>query len=353
MMNNKLFAFAAAILMVAVAGVVVDVSDDSDATATGSYMVYFYNGTSWSSKSAATYDLYQAIDSAKSTLNFDITADGSQTAGYNPNMNYGTISQVTYGGVTYSANDITTFVCSDTAGTWRIAEPALGWYRCFSDYAQYVTFPDSNWSAGASAGASNVAICIGSYQSIPAGASGMIGLTQVTQNDSDFEYVFNFKDQYGTAYSTSGTQMIYYDTNWNTWMTGNISTSMLQRSTGVDVKGYGSDVYLALKNAIKSSNLTAQEITWKLNNNGTPNDASDDYYTYYSWIGTMFNVTTIGPTYGSDAGGNYSLYVYWSFNTTNSWLSYSPGYYSQISGSLGGDEGSNFMYTYYLSKFYY
>ncbi len=360
MKNTKFFAFVAAFLMIMVAGIaVIGISDDSDATITGNYKVYYYNGTSWADATAQTYDLYQAIDAKKSELNFDIVADGSNLSGYNPNINYGTISSL---GIITEENGVSTtnyttnftvFVFNNTTQQWVVAESALGWYRCYSDYAQYVTFPNSSWGAGSTAGAANVAICAGTFSTIPSGYSATIGLTQVTQNDSDFEYVFTLKDQYGTAYSTSGTQVLYYDAEWDSWENGEITTSMLQRDAGVKVKGYGSDVYLALRDAIKSTNLTAQEITWVYHDNDTPNDTSDDYYTFYSWIDEMLNVRTLGPTNGSDEGGNYSLYVYWSFNTPTDWMSYSPGYYSQIDGSLGGDVGGNFLYTYYLSKYYY
>jgi hypothetical protein len=337
--------------MVAVAGAVVDVSDDSEATATGSYMVYFYNGTSWGSQSAATYDLYQAIVSAKADLNFDIIADGSQIAGYNPNMYYGTISHVTYGGVTYGTTGFTVFVYDNSTQTWSVAESALGWYRCFSDYAQYVTFPNSSWGAGNTAGAANVAICIGSYQTIPAGTSGMVGLTSATGSDYMYAFTLSVDSGAGTPTVASGTMVWYKSGSY--WLYGALTANDLTDS--IIVRGYGSDAYLAFMNAVgrTSQNVVGQDITWLYHDNDTPDNLADDYYTYYSWFGDIFGLNTVGPVYGSDDGGDYSIYKYWEQNSTVvGWLSWSVGYYSTVSGSYhnGGDD---FSIHYLVSKYYY
>lgn len=66
----------------------------------------------------------------------------------NPNENYGTIATVN------GSEAFTVFVYTST---WEIANPAIGWYRPYADYASAVTFSETD---GRSAGSSNIAIVV-------------------------------------------------------------------------------------------------------------------------------------------------------------------------------------------------
>ncbi len=352
MKSVKMFAIAAAFMMVMAAGVVVlSASEESDAAVSNNYKVYYYNGTGWTSHLETAYNLYQAVNQAQTSLSYTIEADGNQTwefnsNGVNPSPTYGTISKVN------NSNDFTVFVYDDfttpSSPVWKVAQPALGWYRCYTDYANNVYFPDSNWNPVVSAGAANVAICTGTHTSIPSGTTGMIPLT-TPATSSDYEYTFNIKDDTSTATVSQPKVVTYYDEDTEEWGTKTLVTSDL--SAGIKVKGYGSDVFMALINAIGSGNISTQSVTWKYFDKGTP-ETTDDYYQYYSWIDTLFNVTTLPPQYGSDAGGSYVIYTYWEFTTANDWPAFSPGYLSIIPGALVDNQGNAISYHYHASKWY-
>ena len=154
-MDNKVISMMVAALLVIVAGaVVMDTASDSDATASGSVKVYYKGTGDWSNTTVSAFDLYQAVETAKTTLGYTITITEENSTWnklengyYNPDKDYGTISQVS------GSSDFTVYVYDDESSAWVVAKAPLGWYRPFEDYAQTVTFED-----GTCAGASNVAI---------------------------------------------------------------------------------------------------------------------------------------------------------------------------------------------------
>jgi len=369
MTSNKMFVVMVATMMVAVTGAVMLSSADevpAMSNPTGAYNVYYYSGDAvtgyeWKVQPAATYDLFQAVQEASTALGFTYTADTAKTwgSGYdiNPSPTYGTIYTIN------NSTDFTIFVYDNRASVanpyWETAQPALGWYRCFADYAGSVYFPSATYTFGATAGAANVAIVPGTYTSMPdatkAGAdlqpTGMQSLTAITQ-DAEYGYVFYIKDTIGTSIVATGTYATYYDTTQNKWVYGEINSGMLKTNDGLRVRGYGSDVYQALKNAIGLANISVQLITWIYYDQGTPS-TSDDYYTYYSWYTLLFGQGTLGPYYGTDEIGNYSRYIYWEAEThTGYYLEFNPGYYSKLNGAIGVAE-SIYDYTYLESIYHY
>ena len=332
MKNCKGCAMIVAMMMVAVAvACVLPATGDSDATTdevtTGTIKVYYYSDSAWSTKTVEAFDMYQAITTANTgtdALGYTLTfADGAtswkKTSGTEPytyeepNENYGKITAVN-GSSTFSV-----FVYS--GGSWTVANPALGWYRPFTDYAALVTFPNEQWQSGATAGSSNIAIVPGSI-SMPAGATGMLGLTNVGTG-TKATYVFELKDSTGTVSPTTWPVVTYYNDDDEDWNSGTLTSSML--SDGVKISGYGSDAFLALKNALGDANATGQEIQSVLNVN--PDETT--YYTYYSWLDKVLNKGT-----ESEFGTNYSIYRYWnSGNCPNCDMKFTLGYYSKLIGA--------------------
>jgi len=385
MKTIKIFAIAAAVMMLAVAGIaIIDNSESSDALnqPTGAYNVYYYDGDAvsgyeWKVQPAATYDLFQAIDEAKTNLGFTMTADSSMTWGtgwdINPSITYGTIYTIN------NSSDFTVFVYDNRDNQiahWDIAQSALGWYRCFEDYASSVTFPTAAYTSGATAGAANVAIvpfiCNTMPNATKAGVdpqpTDMQALTAVDRNSSAYEYTFHIADSMEMAIVAAGTEMTYWDENTSSWVTEDdeeILEPLLAASVyfddergrivadgGIKVRGYGSDVYQAFCDAIGLANIYVQLITWMYHDQDTV-DTSDDYYTYYSWYDLIFGQGTDGPYYGTDGTGNYSMYIYWEAYTENDgYLSFCPGYYSKLNGALQ-QATTGYDYTYLESIYYY
>lgn len=336
-MNQKIMAVLMAALLVAVVGVViVDDASDSDASVstTGSIKVSFKDtGGNWVSTTVSAFDVYQAVDSAKTTLGYTITITGENATWnkdeggyYNPDINYGAISQIN------GSSNFTIFVYNNTASQWVTAKAPLGWYRPFADYAAAVTFDD-----GTCAGASNVAISMDG--SAPSGISA-ISLTAISTTDN-FIYAFTLKDNLNTVNVPSGTMVLiedgpFYDSH-------ELTASDLQ--SGITIYGYGSDAYLALKNAI--SPVIGGEKTFELKGS-----SPYQYYQYYSWMDTIIGYGT-QSIYGSDDNGDYSQYLYWIQSGTNSnnGGDYTLGYYSKLSGAYNDVDA--FTLTYDVTEKYY
>lgn len=344
-MTKQVFALISAILMLAVGcAVVVDAADEStacngcncmspeDVTVTGSVNVYYYTNNNWTSTNVAAYDLKQAVDAAASVLNYTVTyaAGASSWAdGYNPALNYGEIATVN-NNATFSI-----FVCNSTSANWTVAQDAIGWYRPFSDYAS-TTFPDLS-----SAGASNIAIVPGvSTGTIPAGATGTIGLTQVTQT-AEYRYCFHLQGSDGHIVIPDNYEVTVYNA-LSGFTTTTLTASML--ANGIVIYGYGSDGYQALKNALPGQ-VVGQEVTFELHTN--PNNTT--YYTFYSWMDTVFGAGTITEY----LDGGQVKYTFWSSYTCDhtptsyDWLDYTFGYYSKLVGNY--NPACGFTYNYEVS----
>lgn len=335
-MNKQLYALISAVLMVAVGcAVLVGATDDSSAactdcncvdpanvTVTGSVNVYYYSENGWDNRAVAAYDLKQAVDAAASALGYDLTytngAD-SWVSGWDPSINYGQIATLD------ESSTFTVFVYNDAQG-WIVAQDAIGWYRPFSDYAS-VTFPN-----GSSAGAANIALVPAAVTAIPAGTTEMIGLTQVTET-AEYRYGFHIQGSYNNIQIPSGYRVTIYNSSSGLFQKTILTPSKL--SEGLTIYGYGSDAYLALKNALPGQ-VFGQDVTFI---------DHDGYYTYYSWMDRVLGAGTL-----SEFGSNYSTYIYWaSYTCDGDYLSFTLGYYSKLIGSPNGACG--FQYHYEVSTY--
>ena len=310
--------------------------DPADVTVTGSVNVYYYVNNQWDAVNVAAYDLKQAVDAASNTLGYTLTyATGAAvwTDGTNPSLNYGEIATVN------NSATFTVFVYDNTASEWNIAQTAIGWYRPFADYAA-TEFPD-----GSSAGAANIAIVPAAVSAIPAGTAAelaMVGLTQITQT-AEYRYCFHLRDMTGSIEIPDNYQVTVYNDRTASFVSTTLTATALQN--GLVIYGYGSDGYQALKNALPGQ-VVGQEVTFELHTN--PNNTT--YYTFYSWMDTVFGAGTI-----SEFGENYSKYTYWASyicNLTNpntDYLQYTLGYYSKLVGYY--NPACGFTYQYEVSLY--
>ncbi|WII07986.1 hypothetical protein PED39_01980 [Methanomassiliicoccales archaeon LGM-RCC1] len=309
MEKSKMFAITAAFMMLAVAGIaVVGISDDSDATSTGSVKVYYYNENSsqWASASVIAYNLYIAVNNAASNLGYTVSTNNANWSvgvvpiDNNPNKDYGLITAVN------NSTNFKIYGYNNADEAWNeITNYPLGWFRPYVDYTAVNV--DGHYAAYA-----NVAIVTqdgqGGYHDYTT-IEGMIDLTSV-QSASNM-YSFTIRDDSGTIEIPEGSvaKMPF----GSTYDYQPITTQMVR--SGVTVYGFGSDAYLALIDAV-GAELVGQMTAYIAHTN---------YYTYYSWMTSLYNMGTEPIMDGSEIIG----YKYWELTDTSGyWVSWTLGYYS-------------------------
>jgi len=331
------FAFAIAAMMMVAGVFVITNTDDSEATTlTPTVNVYYYYEGNWECSPEVAYDLYQAIDGAKDYFEYTITtSNGSWVSGYNPNMDYGKISQVNGSGsfAIYAYDGVSQWV--------NVTTSSLGWIRPFADYGAIVNVPNADISASA-----NVAIVTGAENVND--ITGMIALGDVHGHTNTL-YKFTLHDNVGTLSFANVPVKTMVNGIWTTVF---ISASDIKGTNYFDVYGYGSDAYLALIDAVGASlvsdNMNSNKIdAWVEHQVFDENQVYlYSYYTYYSWVVSLFGVGT-----SSSITSTSSTYWYWmSSAPSNPYLSYNFGYYSQLTGAYN-NEGSAFNYTYYTETY--
>lgn len=349
-MNNKIISIMLVALMaIAAVSVMADFDTDADTVVAGDVRVQYYDGQSWSSKDVVAFDLYQAVVAANTganPLSYTLTfAEGAMSWSKvvpndgnpytEPNENYGKITGLG------NSDSFTVFVYTNA---WEIAQPAIGWYRPFTDYAATVHFADSaGTGVGASAGSANIAIVAGTYTSMPSGYETAISLTSV----SNYQYTFNLKDTANAVSPASWPRVTYYNDQKEGWYSKTLSASDLRTADGITIRGYGSDAYLALKDALGAS-VVGQDTVTKLrtNSDGTT------YLTYYSWMDSILGSGTHTQIINNQNGTTTYNYTYWgSYTSSGAYLQYTLGYYSGISGAP--NSGNAYKLTYELSSWTY
>lgn len=344
-MNQKFAAIIVATMLVAITGaVLLENASESDGsvTTTGSVQVSYYTGTEngWSSVTVSAYDVYQAVNASQTSLGYTVTVTENTWNQYNPygywepNEDYGTVTAVN------GSDSFNIYVYNNTSNSWVAAQAALGWYRPFTDYAATVTF-----DGGASAGASNVAITTavsapGSNDVTP------IALTSIA-SDNNYRYAFTLKDNTAAVDVPSGTSVL--TKSGRVYTTTTLTSTMLQE--GITIYGYGSDAYLALRNALSASNVVGGNTTFILNYPGT----EYEYYSYYSWMGSILGSGTVPVTGTDEDGRSYTQYKYWvqdSVNTNLNGGDYTLGYYSILNGAYNDVGEFTLTYDLWGQKYY-
>lgn len=239
-MKTKTFAVFAAVMMMAVAGfAIVNTSDDTDATAAGTFTVYLSTngGSTWTPSVVNANDGAQALQASSFWASNDSVVPFDASTGQYPSL------QTTYGHINMfygQPNDHygavwNVFVYQN--GSWVKANDALGFYKPFSDY-------NSAWQTA------NIALYYGAEATtVPSSlTSSMTSMSSITDaTTSAFATTFFIQILYEDAEPTvNGT--IYDDDNQV------ITEDSL--FDGITITGYGSDAFLALKNALNTANDT-------------------------------------------------------------------------------------------------
>ena len=270
-------------------------ADDADApvlgvneSVNGTYTVFVNDGTSagWQSQTVSAYDGAQAVQ-ATTFWTENPGSMGARTVieyGYeNLNASYGDIT--TLMNKTENANNVWNIYVL-IGENWVLGQDAIGYYKCFSDYS--ADWQTANIALEYGADATAVPSSLSTYIS-----EGFIEPTAITQVSGEaFAVQFYLKNNIPIQYNPIISGQIY-DIN------GNIVTAA-SLADGVTVKGYGSDAYLALKNALNVSN-TSNVV------------GSEAIPSSYSWITTIFGMGTV-QTQGQDTPLDWTddKYAYWN-----------------------------------------
>ncbi|WP_400153883.1 hypothetical protein [Candidatus Methanomassiliicoccus intestinalis] len=294
-------------------------SDNADApvlgdasTANGTYTIFVDNGNGWQSQVVYTYDGAQAVQATSFWKTGDSMVDRATTGAY-PSLNatYGDIT--TFNGKTEDSTNVwNVFVYVD--GEWTIGNDAIGFYRCFDDYA-------SNWQTA------NIALQYGAdATSVPTSLTSYItsknislsDVTEVMHGDANYMITFHLQKTYGSVEAVI---------NGNVKDSSNQTITTQSLATGITVVGYGSDAYLALKEALNvgtAINVVGEETIPAAG------------YNNYSWIDTIFGLGTI-QTQGASTPSDWTddVYAYWSQydGTSTNLSSFVLGSYSSISSA--------------------
>ncbi len=283
-------------------------ADDSDAVSAGQTNVYIYDGSQWSDHTGmAGYNALQALQATGKTIVADTDYILEKENEWGPytemNSNYGNVTSI--GGVAEDGSNVwNVFVYNNG---WSVGIDAIGFITPFSDGA---------------APSANVVLYYGAdAEAVPAAVSNHVtsyaDLIDPVGNDA---YAVEFLLRVDTNDELSiveGTTVEYYDTDEEEWVVKILEASDL--ADGITIRGYGSNAYAALKDAIGAGNISATEAPGA----------------YYGWMNSMFGLGTV-------SGANY---VYWVQNGVDegvvNYLSFNLGAYSTLD-NVASDEGYDF-----------
>lgn len=303
-------------------------SNNADATtsAHGTYSVYAYDGTTWSTDLVTdAYDAAQAVknsdlwDSSTDSMT-PLYVDGTYVT-YQPEV-YGNIT--TFMGLTNSTeNEWNVFV--KVGSNWVSPSPSLGCYVCFDDVsANYQT--------------ANICLYYGSAGAavptdIPTSTQATSEITQVTQTSL---YEYRFYLQVSSDYEVTVSEDVQDED-------GNVIDADALHD-GVFVKGYGSNAAIAI-NAVLGNNISIVTDIPGINNGS--------YYTYQGWINSLYGLTT-QQTAGADTPTDWTddTYAYWCLydtyeafdGETNNQADFVLGAYSTMSCAPIADSTLSLIY---------
>lgn len=320
--SKALFAGMVAVMMMATGVVVCETAPESDASASdglATYNFFFpdYGNNRWVTYSA---DGYNAAIALKNALGTGVSMDEN----YIVTSSYTTINSA-YGQINYVSGHVgstyTVFMYSPVSSSWVLGPTtALGFYQAYSDY-------DSNLRTA------NIIIHPGSISttsdiqmSLP-DANELASIFSVTSTNA-FKVTFHISIANGVSKPSSISQ-----TDWDS-LVANVG----------DYVGYGSNCYLALKNAI--SNVYGNDAM--LNTTTGAINASS-----YGYVSSILGVSEVNSSTTS-----LSIWDYWSIYMGSSVASdysnyslFTGGFLTPLSG-LGTDyECNELCYQYTHSEY--
>ncbi len=313
-MRLKILSIVIAAMFVFGAFIVTMDSNDSGAVTAGEMNIYVYDGGEWTDyTNLSGYNALQALQA--STASFTAATHYESTTQRDfPSTDYviqksndwGPYDEINshYGDV-YAINGVAetdnnkwvTYYYGDSS--WVAGPDAIGFIVPFSDGALSSANVILYYNAGESA--SDILEEIEDYMEGKTLKSVIDVLSTDVKSNYATEFYLKVTASSYTPAIDSGTTVEYK--SGNTWATKELTTTDL--SQGITVRGYGSNAYVALKNAIGSSNVVGD----------------DAYGPYYGWITSIFGLGTV-------SGANYT---YWVQNTSSgTYLSFNMGAYSTL-----------------------
>jgi hypothetical protein len=343
-MKDKILTMAVVVMMVAMAGAILitpeEVEAESSGSSAGTMSVYFYDSDNYQwtgSSGVSAYDGYQAITSSSIWTQYvgtkTITDRTYNNYGYtNISSDYGTVT--TFDGKTVdSANSYYwNVLITDSNGYWVAGEKNAGHYRPFDDY-------NSDWATanialyyGTELTGTDLADLISSLNTYTSTCSKST-LTHVSETTA-FRYTFTLKCDAAYSPTIEEGTMVTLTTNQQV----DLSVTGIS-SSGVSFYGYGSDAYIAFRNAVTTNNLSAYEII--------PYDG----WTPYSYFDTLFGLTSEQTLDYDDDPYTYQPqdeWVWWKINSVisnvESRADFNMGWYSCLSNAP--EICNNFVITY-------
>ena len=304
MKYSKILSIAFVAMFVIGAFAVVADSDESSAVSAGSMNISVYNGSTWTDyTNLSGYNALQALQSSGATFTA-ATHDGYLSTDYiiqktnnwgsydEINSNYGDL--LTVNGITETSENIWNTFYYD-GSSWRVGPAAIGFIVPFTD--------------GALASANVVLYYGAEMTTVPAQVSAHVGtslkamINPVNNGTYAMEFLIKVTAQGFTPSVTVPVTVTYYDEDAEEWDTKTLEASDIQN--GIKIRGYGSNAYAALKNAV-----------------GNNVSATESYGGYNGWLNSLFGLQTVSTG---------SSYNYWSQNTgTGTYLSFVLGAYSTL-----------------------
>ena len=330
-MKHEVYLIAAMVLIASFVTVAA-VSDDSEGAdgAAGSVNVYIYDDGSWTMENETAYNALLAL------MSTDYYAEGTNSVvtGYtytytyygveylDISSDYGTIT--TLNGKTNGDSDtwnLLVYTNTDTGFSWKYtSDGALGWYKPFEDYADYLPSYGTANIALYYGSASDSGAMISSLEDAISSTDGMdtISLTAINKTqESIYEYTFYLRINNGAeADIVSGSSVLLYP-QYQT-----ISINQGRLNSGVTIVGYGSDMALALIDAVGSSNASFYSST-------SPVPGYDSY----GWMDMLYG---LGTSYTENEDGTYT-YTYWAsyttYGTSSVYADFCLGAYSSLTNA--------------------
>ena len=306
-------------MLVAIGGIVTfvaqsDADGTNDQVTNGKITVNLNYGISW--EVPTTVDAYNgaiALDRSLGTSIphvIDMNLYTTDSYGYvSVNYQYGAITSIN--NIAASGDNVWNVFVLNESGSWVKAVDSLGWYKPFGDYDLSHRTANIAVVYGTESGAQAK---INSFS--PSVTSSIVPVTDIVGNDN-FKVTFYVKvsqeDNVKAALDSEGMSVSG---------SGAITSTMINE--GAYVTGYGSDLYLALKNAFPGK-VSGQDVV--------PYVSSGGYSTVYSWINSFLGLYSV-QVEGKDTPSNYTDDS-WAW-----WIEYSS--YSVVSGGDVTGSVSNF-----------
>ncbi len=341
-MKSKFICLIVAALMIATFGAViqnasVDSADSGENTASAygfNFWINYGDDNGWSGAFATEgYNACTALQSYASSSNLTLTIDSATYTvqyGYSYiNQNYGDIT--TLGNMTENSTDKWNTIYYTVSG-WTLGSDAIGYYKPFADYnADYQT--------------ANIALYYGTAAEAQAAISALpttglrsvVPITSIVGN-ADFAVRFYIKtDSTAVADAAAKGKVLS--------ISGLPSVTATSLAAGQTIVGYGSDLYLALKNAV-SSNISAV--------NDVPGVDYGTYMSYYSWMNSLFGLGTVLVDDMDDEDWSNDIYAWWTqytvysddSNASNDVKSdFVLGYYSPLSNAPNVQTSYSLVYS--------